>query len=366
MKTDFLLEQGSEYLMYNKRYNDLFFNAPHYLQNTNSYREGLENNNSINQKSKQIVNDKNTALQQKFNKILSEYSATYKSFSEDLLGQNRDIIKARNYKNKIITNDDGNYYYVNNFGITHKYSAGSWDNKDFTCPSDPIKVSPLTMNMLRDGPSMNNNTPCQVAGKNVQNEKTKEFAWVDIKGYKHIYSDAIWKNKNKSCQVDAVILSDIQYEAIPEGPPMTRVKICNKFNINPKIWHKLNKLNDKLLALSEQLIDEIEESSEDDVKLQQKLIDKKNLIKQQIKTFKEDKQYLNKSNITDVYGMEEESENYMNITYVRYTLWIILSCIVVLFTVKTMAAEDNEPVSFIVLLFLLLVLFVLVKQFFRY
>ena len=61
-----------------------------------------------------------------------------------------------------------------------------------------MTVSKDLMAKFQIGSIMGKGQPCDVAGKNVQNTKTKEYAWVDIKGKKHVYSDKLWKKKNES------------------------------------------------------------------------------------------------------------------------------------------------------------------------
>jgi len=78
-------------------------------------------------------------------------------------------------------------------GFTHKYSTDAWSNNNASCPTDAITVDTTTYNTFHTGPDMGQGQPCSIAGKNIKNSTTNEYAWVDIKGYKHIYSSTLWK-----------------------------------------------------------------------------------------------------------------------------------------------------------------------------
>ena len=70
-------------------------------------------------------------------------------------------------------------------------------NNSNSCPSDPENVTSEDIaNLKLQGPDMGSGQACGAAGTNIQNRDTNEIAWVDIKGYKHIYSDDMWKEKD--------------------------------------------------------------------------------------------------------------------------------------------------------------------------
>ena len=81
---------------------------------------------------------------------------------------------------------------------------------------------------------------CKIAGQNVQNKDTQEVAWVDIKGYKHLYPKEVWKGKQASCNLEAIKISKTAFDNIPSGSLMTTTSVCNKMDLNPVLLGKLN------------------------------------------------------------------------------------------------------------------------------
>lgn len=121
---------------------------------------------------KQLVQSEMTELknlEDKFQKTLSEYSTTYKSYMNELMS---DIKRERNkYIGKTIITPNGNSYYVNNFGVARGWSGNIWGNyRGKNCSGDRLRVN---TNNLKDlgltyGSPMRENEPCGYDGRNVR------------------------------------------------------------------------------------------------------------------------------------------------------------------------------------------------------
>ena len=71
------------------------------------------------------------ADEQKFNKILAEYTKTYHLFMEDIMKQSKLKKDFGDYFDKVIHEGNGSYIYINNFGVTHKYKSHYCPNYTF-------------------------------------------------------------------------------------------------------------------------------------------------------------------------------------------------------------------------------------------
>lgn len=361
------LKQGQEFMKYNKMYAKEALPHLNLLQKThvNSVVENLDNQNStqgkatVTSKATQKVNK----LQDQFNKTLADYSATYKIFSEDLMKKNQSQQQISSYFGKVISDSDGNYSYVNDFGYTHRYSTDAWNKNDSTCSSVPELVDVDDLQLFRKGPDMGSGQACNIAGQNVQNEETLEVAWVDIKGYKHVYSKEIWEKKESSCNLDPIKLTSSQYIAIPEGSPMTTTHVCDQLDVNPKTWEKLNTLNDKLVSIAEKLLDEIGTLDETDMALKNEIKQQQQTIQSYISSFKDDKKVIVKANndVDNLNGKESDSESYLNYAYSRYILWIILAILMFLLTTQSLAGTSSNLSMAVTVVSLLVIMYMALK-----
>jgi len=189
-------------------------------------------------------------LENEFNQTLVQYNTVYKLFNESIVQPNT-IKDLTPYLGKNIKTNDGNYAYINDYGYTHKYSTDAWANKDISCNLDTDVLD--TDSSFQLGPDMGIQQPCGIAGKNIQNTQTNEYAWVDIKGYKHIYSSDVWNTKNSGCDADVITLSNDTYNAIPSGTNMTSTDTCIQSDIDPNVWTQLVQLNDTLYQIAKQI-----------------------------------------------------------------------------------------------------------------
>lgn len=307
------------------------------IPNLNTIKEAMESQESS-ASSSSYNTEYNSNLENEFNRTLLKYNTIQKQINEDLLKKEQSKNKIKNYLGKVITEDDSNYKYVNNYGYTHRYSDDAWSNNDQSCPSESTTVDNMNDFKLVGAP-MGVGQPCKVAGKNIKNETTEEIAWVDIKGYKHVYPENIWNNKTKSCNISPITISNSLYNAIPSGSPMTNTYVCNQIDVNPKLWEQLITLNKKLRKLAYEMLKEIEEMNTEDVKINEVIMKKKTLILNNIDQMDDSREkiYLNKRQMVNIEGEKEDSELVLTSFYYRYIFWFIIMIMIVVTTTRYMS-----------------------------
>jgi hypothetical protein len=312
------------------------------IPNLNSIKEALESQESSSSSSS-YNREYSSELENEFNRTLIEYNTIHKQVNEDLLKKEQSKNKIKNYLGKVITEDDSTYRYVNNYGYTHRYSTDSWSNNDTSCPSDPINVNNMDDFTLTGAP-MGIGQPCNIAGKNIKNETTEEIAWIDIKGYKHVYSNDIWNEKKTSCNINPITISNALYNAIPSGNPMTDTYICNKIDVNPNLWKKLIDLNKKLKGLAFKILKEIEELNIKDGEINKAIIEKRNLILSNINEMDDDRKniYYNERQLVNIHAEKEDSELVLTSFYYRYIFWFIIMIMILITTARYMSNIDVD------------------------
>ena len=122
---------------------------------------------------------------------------------------------------------------------------------------------------------MNTGQPCFIAGKIIKNDTSGEYAWVDLKGIKHIYTSEVWKNKHDTCKIKIVSLNDTDYKAVPGGSNMTKYNPCMKLDIDPKNFLQLLKINDELISLAKELSQSMDKIVSNDSNISNKINNKK-------------------------------------------------------------------------------------------
>lgn len=118
-------------------------------------------------------------LEDQFQKTLSQYSETYKTYIQDMMTF---LQKERNPNiGKIIQTPNGNKYYVNNFGEVREYSQDNWNTKHSTCNLDVVNVANdnIPSMDLTIGRPMNRNEPCGFEGQNIK-VSTEETPLLDL------------------------------------------------------------------------------------------------------------------------------------------------------------------------------------------
>ena len=357
----FNLQQGKDLLEYNNDINKLVDPHLKIIQN-GSIIEGLDGTN-MNENDKRSLN----TLQHSeniFNKTLAEYSELYKQFSEDLLMRNQTKQKIVNYLGKVIDTKEGNIYYVNNFGYTHKYSENDWEHNNSSCPNTTIRYSG-SMNDFEKALPMNKGQPCKIAGQNIKNKETGEEAWVDIKGVKHPYSS---DRKNESCKTKPIMLSARDYNLIPTGSAMTSTRECLSLDVNPKLWTQLQELNKKLKDQAIQLTNEINNMSIENKETQSQLMYRRQQLLKYIDTIgtsKEETSY-NTKMLMQVTGEQNDSSLRMNANYYQYILWIFLMIVIILLIIGAYNSDNTSVTGIAYVIIAIFILFLLANIYKRF
>jgi len=307
--------------------------------------------------------DQVSELEDQFSKKLAEYNVAYKLFSEAVVKTNTADKEIQQYFGQVVTSGDGNYSYVNDYGYTHKYSTDAWSNNADSCPQDALSIDQSLASNMKSGPEMGSGQPCGIAGSNIQNDTTKEYAWVDIKGYKHVYSSDLWASKSASCDVPAIVISDSEYKAIPSGGNITSTDKCLQLDIDPALWNKIMSLNDELLVLSEKLAQQLGKLVVQDVELQVALKESQKELAQTNQSLQSDRSALGQYQTTIVTAGAEEEDTALleRMRYLQLLAWMFLLVTILSLTAHAFVAPASKVSDIIGLIFGILLLFVISK-----
>ena len=366
-QNDPALKQGQEFMDYNRLHKRREGENLQALQITSIPGVSSIVENMDNMKAAAGKNNSNNGidkLELEFNKTLAEYDIVYKQFSESVLRQEQQDKEIRKYFDQIITSGDGNYSYVNDFGFTHKYSTDAWSSNAENCPTDPMTVSKELMAKFQTGEDMGVGQPCSIAGNNIQNASTKEYAWVDIKGKKHVYSGDLWKKKNENCSLPVISLSSDLYNAIPTGGNMTTTDNCMQLKVDPKIWNKLSMLNDKIETLAKEMVLKVDSLAIDDIKLNAQLQQQKNNLNNYISTISKDREQINfyNQNYNTVMGENEDAQLQQKSTRLHFIAWILLLITIFSLFMHSMMSSNSSISDNIIVILGLIFIFIVCKS----
>lgn len=356
----FNLDQGKDILTYNDDMDKIV--SPHLkLIQTSTLIEGLNGANMSYNDKKALEGLQN--IENQFNQTLALYAQTYKQLNEDILTKRQSSEKIVDYLGKVVADTDGNNYYVNNFGFTHKYTPNAWENNNSSCPSTSVSYGG-SMNDFQTTLPMVQGQPCKIAGQNIKNQDTKEEAWVDIKGVKHPYSNL---EKNASCSSQSIEMSSRDYNLIPSGSAMSRTDSCMALDVNPQLWYRLQQLNAQLKNQAVKLTDEINKLSLEDKESKQQLMNKRQQLLSYIDTIDNDRNDIASNNnmLMQVAGEEIDSGLRMTSNYYSYIIWIFIMIFIISLTVAVSTNDDDKVsgISYVIIaIFVLMFLIYLYKK----
>jgi len=354
---DHNLVQGKEFLLYEELSKRAVLPHLKLLETTSSPElgslvEALDSKESTKSKNG-TKTDSVSNIENEFNKTLTEYTKTYKMLTEEMLLKSQTQQDVYKYYGKAITDQDGNFSYVNDFGFTHRYSNDAWINNDLSCPTAVTQIGSNDISKLYPSVEMAVGQAC-VAGQNIKNQKTGEVAWVDIKGIKHIYSKDVWDKKASTCQVEIISLDDTSYTAIPSGSIMTTTTVCDQLNVNPRVWARLTKLNEKLLFLANSLANEINSLVATDSQYKNEMNKQRKELNGYIDVLQKDRLGLNSMSqkLTDINAEKENSELKIRAYGGHYLVYIILAVFMVALTLHAVFSSGPTPVASTVVMIL--------------
>lgn len=308
-------------------------------------------------------NDDLSKLEDRFNKTLVQYNESYKLFSESLLNTNKTNTDTKNYFGQVVTSDDGNYTYINDYGYTHKYSTDAWSNNNASCPSNANYIGADLYSKFKVGPDMISGQPCRIAGTNVQNTETKEYAWVDIKGIKHVYSSDVWETKSSTCDVSVQELSNEDYNNIPSGGNMVSTDTCMQLDIDPSLWSKLMHLNEELLLLSQQIGSKLNSLVVEDVDLQVALRESQEQLRKTSQTVQIDRDKLKSYSdaILLTSANEDDATIAQKMYYIHMMAWFLMLLTILSLTMYAFTTPQSKMDDIIGLIVGLIVFFLFVR-----
>lgn len=360
------LNQGQQFMDYNRMYHRQEGKKLNALQITSipGVNSIVENMDTKKHRAEKHKNSRVSNLEKEFNRTLAEYDVVYKQFSEEVLKTNKNDKEIKKYFGQIITTGDGNYSYVNDYGFTHKYSNDAWSSNSKNCPEHPLNISKDEMKKLHSAQDMGTGQPCGIAGKNIFNKKTKEYAWVDIRGKKHVYSEELWKKKNESCNIPAISLSDSEYKAIPSGGNMTITNDCLQLNITPAIWNKLTLLNKKLEKLAKELLFYVDELEVQDIELNMKLQEQKKNLSDYISQIGKDRSQINfyNSDYNTVQGEYSDSILQQKSTKLQYIVWFFVLITIAALIMQSAMNSSSKLTDNIVVILGLIFIYIVCKS----
>jgi hypothetical protein len=360
---DFNLDQGKQLLNYNESIDDI---VKPYLKliSEGTLIESMSNHN-LSGKDKKSLNGLEN-IENTFNRTLADYSNTYKQFSEDLLNRNQSKKPIVDYLGKTV-DANGSIIYVNNFGYYHWYTPDSWNdgNINSSCSTDTKSYSKELPGEFTAGANMNKGQPCGMAGKVIKNTDTDEQAWVDIKGYKHIFPEGT-KMSTSCAEVNIIKISSSDYNLIPSGNSMSSTEECLALDVNPSLWKKLQDLNQQLKSQGMQLSNELGKLKLDNSTANDEIQQQRQKLQNHILKIDDDKNKLlyNKQMLVQMSGEEEDASLRMTSNYYGYLIWILLMILIVSLTVKSSLGKEGGPISPIV--YLISAIFLLIFVVFLY
>lgn len=326
----FNLEQGKQIIEYNNEMKEIVNPQLHLIERGSRIESMTTAHNLSQHDRKELVEVRN--IENMFNNTLAEYTQTYQLFSQDILNKSQTKKRVVDYLGKVISDEDGNNYYVNNFGYTHKYSPNAWENNNSSCPSTTVSFTGK-LDDLEIALPMNSGQPCKLAGKNIKNIDTLEEAWVDIKGIKHPYTQ---DNKSDTCSENPIEISALDYNLIPTGASMRTTDSCVSLDVNPILWNKLDNLNKKLKSQAKLLAKEIGNLKLQNEDASMELNKKKDQLLNYINDISDERQniLLNNQQLMDLNGIEYDSILQVNSNYYIYLIWIIIMIFILVVTIN--------------------------------
>ena len=312
--------------------------------------EALQSDDSTQAKNNINLNNI-TQLEDKFNRVLVDYSKNYKLMIEELMYNETNTILQKYAGKNVKLAGSSKMFYVNNYGFTHEYS--DFSKRPNSCSSEPIEITQEDFNKLPTNWKMPVGMDCGIAGYNIENKTTNENFWVDIRGIHHKYPNNVWENRSESCKsVPLKQVNNSNVVALTPGTPMTEQSMCNRLNIDPKLLKNVETLNKKLISLAKELLIDTEKLTVTDVQQRQQLQKLRSDIQTKIGTLEKDKTNLTTSryNISNQFSpnldnIRANSALIVTSNYTRYLIWLILCIGIITLTIYSLISNKQSMVA---------------------
>jgi len=265
------------------------------------------------------------AIEMNFNKDMTKYTQLYKKYLEELVTRQNEV--NTDVKSKVINYNDGNTiskYYVNSQGIARKFQADSWQGRDKTSCSDPVKtVGGDVFSKLSTGPNMGIGEMCMDGGLNIS-DAGGSVAWLDNLGYKHIYRD--FRNKDKTCPDAIRDLTSTQFNAVPSGSMQENIDKCEITNLKGGTYIELVNLNRKLMDSITQMKNLVDKLDVEDKKLDNEISKQKTLLMDKYSALEKEKEKIKKMRDSNITLSAETNEILLDTgsSNFKYFIWAVV------------------------------------------
>jgi len=276
--------------------------------------------NPVEQKNLEEKN-KITTLEGVFNNNMSQYISLYKTYLKELASRQSSLNTT--LKNKVVQYN-GQYHYINNTGTIRQFTDNSWKSKDNSCPGSSKTLSPVEFSKLSPGPPMVSGELCRSGGYNAKDGDNGTTAWVDNLGYKHRYNDFI--NKHSTCPSESVVVTGIQYNAIPEGNVYGSNDTCNTMSLDSPTYDKLVALNQKMISGVTAMKVEVNKMAAEDITIDKNIDKQKSILTQTYKDLLVEQNKLKKvkADIQQYRGEVEDQNLSVPSVQMHHAIWTIL------------------------------------------
>ena len=149
---------------------------------------------------------------------------------------------------------------------------------------------------------------------------------------------------------------------------MTSTTVCDQLDVDPNVWSKLNKLNNKLLSLAEAMGKELGELVVTDIRLKQAVEQQQQQLNGHISTLNDDKARMDHHNqrFITIEGERESTGLVLQSNWYHYLVWFVLAVTVLAITAHTMTTGDpGRAASGVTLIVAIVALYVIVRWLYR-
>lgn len=331
---DYSLKQGLKFNAYQNDYTNIV--GKHHLdliqettnKNLQSLYENMENiQNPISKKSDAELSTLKT-LEAKFNSTLQQYKNTYKTYLENVV-QSNDTVNT--YKNQNVMDENGNYYYVNNYGYTRGYGSKdskTWNNKPASClQTKPTDDSKAIYKRMQHGVEYLVGQPCDLDGKVIRNSQTGHVSWVAPNGEKRYYpNDEIRQTSiQNGCPSEEVSVSNEVYNMFQSGANMTSTTKCFENNQQASLMNQIVQLNSKLISIAQEMYNVMEQMDKEENNINNKLESEKAQLQLEITNLDNERSKLEnlQKSINRLNGELEQASIMTNMEYLQYIGWTL-------------------------------------------
>ena len=369
------LLQGEKFKIYNKSLFNKEKKHTKLIQETSSrglgsIQEAMNSKSSLQKKNENVVTFDVNNIENEFNNTLQHYTTVYKEYMTDIISRNKAKSKLSKYFGKYVYTDNGGMYYINNYGykqnlknnggaiLKNLFNANDQSILPKNCSNNYMKIDIDELQQFENGADMNIHQPCDMAGKNIENQNGDK-KWIDIKGHAYDYSNDMWNKKNKTCNLTPVSLTNDEFDSFnSNNNQMSQNVSCNRMLVDKSKWKELSQLNDKLIDLSSKIKMDIGELIVEDAVLNKQIGNKKRELNEYIEKLKKDKLNLEKTQ-SNIYSLKERqnlSDVYKNNSISMLIFWSVLAAIIILTLINVNLLNVKSNFKYVISIVVLLIM----------